>query len=47
MNSNPGAHGNVVPPAGPLFIRVLKKGEDQGREGERRPMVDLGTASCG
>ena len=25
---------NVLPPAGPLFIRVPKKGEDHGREGE-------------
>ena len=26
MYSNPGAHGNVVPPARPLLIRVSKGG---------------------
>ena len=25
----------------------LENGEDQGKEGERVPLVDLGTASCG
>ena len=47
LNSNPGTHGkNVVPPAGPLFIRASKR-EDHGRESESLPLVDLGVASCG
>ena len=34
MNFNPGIHGNVVPPAGPLLIRGSKKGRTKAGRGK-------------